>query len=56
MATLTTNAVPIAAGVVLFREGIPSGARGVLQVASFAALVAGAALLNDRRAQAAAAS
>jgi hypothetical protein len=49
MATLTTNAVPIAAGVVLFREGIPGGVRGVLQVAAFATLVAGAALLNDRR-------
>ncbi|HUZ82893.1 MAG TPA: hypothetical protein VMU73_11680, partial [Gaiellaceae bacterium] len=48
MATLTTNAVPIAAGVVLFREGIPAGARGVMQVAAFATLVAGATLLNDR--------
>ncbi len=47
-ATLTTNAVPIAAGVVLFDEGIPGGTRGVLQVAAFAALVLGAALLNDR--------
>jgi hypothetical protein len=48
VATLTTNAVPIGAGVVLFREGIPSGARGVMQVAAFATLLAGAALLNDR--------
>ena len=48
MATLTTNAVPIAAGVVLFREGIPSGARGVMQVAAFATMVAGGTLLNDR--------
>jgi hypothetical protein len=49
MATLTTNAVPIAAGVVLLREDIPSGAQGIMQVAAFATLVAGAALLNDRR-------
>lgn len=50
MATLTTNAVPIAAGVVLFREQIPGGARGIMQVAAFATLVAGATLLDDRRA------
>ncbi len=49
MATLTTNAVPIGAGVVLFREHIPSGVKGVMQVAAFATLVAGATLLNDRR-------
>jgi hypothetical protein len=49
MATLTTNAVPIAAGVVLFREEIPGGAQGVMRVAAFATLVGGAALLNDRR-------
>jgi hypothetical protein len=48
-ATLTTNALPIAAGVVLFREGIPGGARGVMQVAAFATLVGGASLLNERR-------
>jgi hypothetical protein len=48
MATLTTNAVPIAAGVVLFSEDIPGGAQGVMQVAAFATLVAGATLLNDR--------
>ena len=52
MATLTTNAVPIAAGVVLLREDIPSGVKGLLQVAAFATLVAGATLLNDRRASA----
>jgi hypothetical protein len=49
-ATVVANAVPIAAGVVLFREGIPPGARGVVQVAAFATLLAGAALLNDPRA------
>ncbi len=51
MATLTTNALPIAAGVVLFRESIPAGTRGVLQIAAFATLVAAATLLNDRGAR-----
>jgi hypothetical protein len=49
MATLTTNAVPIAAGVVLLREDVPGGAKGALQIAAFATLVLGGALLNDRR-------
>jgi hypothetical protein len=49
MATLATNAVPIVAGVVLFREHVPNGIQGGLQIASFATLVAGGALLNDRR-------
>src|SRR5262249_3478518 len=30
IATLVTNAVPIAAGFVLFREALPSGVRGVI--------------------------
>ena len=50
MATLTTNAVPIAAGVVLFREDVPGGIQGALQIAAFAALVVSATLLNDPRA------
>jgi hypothetical protein len=45
-ATLVTNAVPIAAGFVLFDESLPSGARGMLQVAAFASIVASAALLG----------
>ena len=45
-ATLVTNAVPIAAGFVLFREALPPGARGVLQIAAFASIVASAALLG----------
>ena len=56
MATLTTNAIPIAAGVVLFREGVPHGGQGALQVAAFTTLVAGATLLNDPRATAASAA
>ena len=48
IATLTTNAVPIAAGFVLFSEQLPSGARGVLQVAAFASVVLSATLLGRR--------
>jgi hypothetical protein len=43
--TLLTNALPIAAGVVVFHERLPGGAYSVLRVASFAAVVVGAALL-----------
>jgi hypothetical protein len=46
VATLFTNAVPIAAGMALFADGLPSGALGVARVLSFAAVVAGAALLT----------
>ena len=45
IATLLTNAVPIAAGPLLFGETIPSGALGVLRVLAFATVVAGASLL-----------
>jgi hypothetical protein len=46
VATLFTNAVPIAAGMMLFGDGLPSGALGVARLLSFAAVVAGAALLT----------
>jgi hypothetical protein len=45
IATLLTNALPIAAGPLLFGETIPSGALGVLRVLAFATVVAGASLL-----------
>lgn len=45
IATLLTNAVPIAAGAVLFREPLPSGGLGVVRVVSFGAVTAGAILL-----------
>jgi hypothetical protein len=48
IATLTTNAVPMAAGFVLFGEQLPAGARGVLQVAAFASVVVSATLLGRR--------
>jgi hypothetical protein len=51
IATLTTNAVPIAAGLVLFREPLPSGTSETLRIAAFACLVLGAAALADPRAK-----
>jgi hypothetical protein len=48
IATLTTNAVPIAAGFVLFDEALPSGARGSLQIGAFCAIVVSATLLGRR--------
>ena len=45
LATLTTNAVPIAAGFAVFSEQLPGGARGMLQLCAFAALVSSAVLL-----------
>jgi|SRR5271165_33076 len=48
-ATMVTNAVPIAAGFVLFGETLPHGARAVLQIAAFACLVASAVMLGHRQ-------
>jgi len=45
LATLLTNALPIAAGTVVLGEPVPSGAYGGLRIAAFAAVVAGAILL-----------
>ena len=50
MATMVTNAVPIAAGFVLFGETLPHGTRAVLQVAAFACLVVSAVALGHRQA------
>ena len=46
MASLWTNALPIAAGTFLFGETLPHGARGAARLAAFVLLVAGAALLS----------
>jgi membrane-bound ClpP family serine protease len=43
--TLLNNALPIGAGVILFREHLPPAGFGVLRVAGFAAVVVGAVLL-----------
>jgi hypothetical protein len=52
LATLLTNAVPIAAGTIVLREPVPSGAFGGLRILAFAAVTAGAILLAtpDRQA------
>jgi drug/metabolite transporter (DMT)-like permease len=52
MATMVTNAVPIAAGFVLFGETLPHGLPAVAQVAAFACLVASAVALGRRQGQA----
>jgi drug/metabolite transporter (DMT)-like permease len=48
IATLTTNAVPIVAGFVLFDERLPHGASGGLQLAAFCSIVVSATLLGRR--------
>ena len=50
MATMAANAVPIAAGFVLFGETLPRGMRAVLQVAAFGCLVASAVALGHQQA------
>ena len=51
IATLVTNAVPIAAGFVLFDEALPPGVQGALQIAAFASIVGSAALLGGSAAR-----
>ena len=45
IATLLTNALPIAAGSVVLGEPVPSGVYGALRILAFAAVTAGAILL-----------
>jgi hypothetical protein len=45
LATLLTNAVPIAAGTIVLDEPVPSGVYGALRILAFAAVVAGAIFL-----------
>ncbi|HEX8855756.1 MAG TPA: hypothetical protein VF752_09140 [Thermoleophilaceae bacterium] len=45
LATLLTNAVPIAAGTIVLHEPVPSGALGALRILAFAAVSTGAYLL-----------
>lgn len=45
VATLLTNALPIAAGVFVFGDLVPGGALGVLRIAAFVVVTAGAGLL-----------
>ena len=48
LASLWTNALPIAAGPVLFAESLPGGVRGVARIAAFGCVVLGAAALARR--------
>jgi hypothetical protein len=45
VSTLAMNALPIAAGTLVFAEALPEDGAGVLRLLAFAAVVAGAALL-----------
>jgi len=51
LATLLTNALPIAAGTIVLEERVPSGAFGVLRVLAFGAVTAGAFLLASPKDQ-----
>jgi len=48
LAVLWTNALPIAAGTVLFSEALPGGVRGGLRVAAFALVLVGGVALSRR--------
>jgi hypothetical protein len=48
VATLLTNALPIAAGFVIFTESLPGGILGALRVVAFVLVVLGAAALGTR--------
>jgi hypothetical protein len=50
LATLLTNALPIAAGMTIFGEPLPSGWVGAVRVLAFAAVITGAVLLSRRKA------
>jgi len=45
LATLATNALPIAAGTVILAEPLPTGALGAIRLVAFVAVVTGAVLL-----------
>lgn len=49
IATLATNAIPIAAAMTLFREPLPGGGLGVIRVAAFVSVVIGAVWLAPKR-------
>jgi hypothetical protein len=48
LATLSTNALPIAAGTIVLHERVPSGALGAVRVLAYIAVTAGAILLAAR--------
>src|SRR5262245_34006056 len=48
LATLLTNALPIAAGMIVFAEPLPGGWIGASRIVAFATVIAGAVLLSVR--------
>jgi hypothetical protein len=50
LAVLWTNALPIAAGTIVFAESLPPGARGVARVAAFVLVLVGAVALSRQTA------
>jgi hypothetical protein len=48
LATLLTNALPIAAGMLVFHEAFPGGWVGAVRIIAFAAVIGGALLLSSR--------
>jgi hypothetical protein len=54
IATLATNAIPIAAAMTLFQEPLPGGVLGVIRLAAFGSVVIGAVWLSPRSAAASA--
>jgi hypothetical protein len=48
LATLLTNALPIAAGTIVFHEPLPGGWAGACRIVAFATVIAGAFLLAAR--------
>jgi hypothetical protein len=48
VSTLAMNALPIAAGTLVFSEALPSGGLGVLRLLAFVCVVVGAALFGAR--------
>jgi hypothetical protein len=56
IATLLTNALPIAAGTVLLHEDVPDGVLGAARVLAYVAVIVGAILLARPEAQSASAA
>jgi drug/metabolite transporter (DMT)-like permease len=49
LATLLTNAIPIAAGMTIFHEPLPDGAFGAIRILAFATVVVSAVFLASRK-------
>jgi hypothetical protein len=49
LATLLTNAIPIAAGMTIFHEPLPDGAFGAMRILAFSTIVVSAVFLASRK-------